>query len=156
MAKATIKRLKICVACSAGGHLTEAMELLPALGIHERFFVTFEREQSKEVLKKEKVYFVIDPKRNPKRLVQNFRQSAKILRKENPDIILTTGASAAVPLCYAAKILGKKIIFVESLAAVTNPSLSGRAVYPIADLFIVQWKGLMRYYKKAVFGGPLI
>jgi len=150
------KRLNICVVCSAGGHLMEAMQILPALRGHKRFFVTFEREQAREVLKKEKVYFVIDPKRNPKKLMKNFYQAIKILKKEKPDVVLSTGAAAAVPLCYAAKMLGMKIIFVESLAAVQKPSMSGRAVYPIADLFVVQWKHLMKNYKKAVYGGPLI
>ena len=134
----------------------EAVKFLPALRRHERFFVTFEREQIKGILKAEKVYFVIDPKRNPKKLLQNFRQAMKILKKEDPDIVLSTGAAAAVPLCYAAKMLGKKLIFIETIAAVQKPSLSGRAVYPIADLFVVQWKGLLKYYKQATYGGSLI
>lgn len=108
------------------------------------------------MLQNEKVYFIADPKRNPKKLLQNFNQSIKILRKENPDIIFSTGAAAAVPICYAAKLLGKKLIFVETIAAVNKPSLSGRVVYPIADLFVVQWKSLIKNYKRAVYGGSLI
>ena len=149
-------RMKICIACSAGGHLMEALEFVPALKGQEKFFVTFEREQVKDVLKGEKTYFVIDPKRNPKKLLINFNQAMKILKKERPDVVLSTGAAAAVPLCYAAKMLGIKLIFVETLAAVEKPSLSGRAIYPIADLFVIQWKHLKRYYPNAVYGGPLI
>lgn len=134
----------------------EAMEFLPALGKHERFFVTFEREQVKDVLQKEKTYFVIDPKRNLRKLLKNFNQAMRILKKENPDIILSTGAAAAVPLCFAAKMLGKKLIFVETIAAVNKPSLSGRIVYSISDLFVVQWRNLLKHYKRAVYGGPLI
>jgi len=134
----------------------EAIELLPAVEGHQRFFVTFEREQVRDILKGEKTYFVVDPKRNPKKLLQNFRQSLKILKKEHPDLVISTGAAAAVPLCYAAKILGVKLIFVETLAAVRKPSASGKVVYPIADMFVVQWKHLTRHYKSAVYGGPLI
>ena len=134
----------------------EALQLLPALQGHKRFFVTFEREQGRDVLKGENVYFVLDPKRNPKKLLKNFYQATKILRKEKPDVVVSTGAAAAVPLCYAAKILGIRIIFIESLAAVNKPSLSGRAVYPIADVFIVQSKRLMKNYRDAVYGGALI
>jgi beta-1,4-N-acetylglucosaminyltransferase len=136
--------VKICIACSAGGHLIEAMELIPAFGQYKRFFVTFERKQVKYLLKNEKVYFVVDPKRNLGKLVQNFTQAMRILQKENPDIVISTGAAAAVPICYAAKILGKKIIFIETIAAVHKPSLSGKFVYPIADLFIVQWRSLLK------------
>ena len=134
----------------------EALELLPSLRNREYFFVTFNRQQSREALKGEKTYFVNDPKRNPKRLITNFLQSMRILRKENPDVVLSTGAAASVPICYAARMMGKKVIFVESIAAVEKPSLSGRFVYPIADLFIIQWKSLKRYYDRAVYGGPLI
>lgn len=134
----------------------ESMEFLPALGHHKRFFMTFARKQSEEALKNEKVYFIIDPKRDPMKLITNFRQSLSILKKENPDVILSTGAAAAVPSCFAAKMLGKKLIFVETLAAVNKPSLSGRVIYPISDLFVIQWRGLKKYYNKAIYGGPLI
>jgi UDP-N-acetylglucosamine:LPS N-acetylglucosamine transferase len=154
--KKSLKTLKVCIACSAGGHLMEALAFLPAFHGHKRFFVTFEREQVKDILRGEKVYFVIDPKRNPKKLLKNFSQAIKILKNERPDVVLSTGAAAAVPLCYAAKILGIKIIFIESLAAVNKPTLSGRAVYPIADMFVVQSKHLMKNYRDAVYGGSLI
>jgi len=134
----------------------EALQLLPALQGHKRFFVTFERKQVRDMLKGEKIYFIIDPKRNPKKLLKNFYQATKIMRKEKPDVVVSTGAAAAVPLCYAAKILGIRIIFIESLAAVNKPSLSGRAVYPIADMFVVQSKRLMKNYRDAVYGGSLI
>jgi len=134
----------------------EALEFLPAFRSHKVFFVTFAREQVKDVLKGKKVYYVIDPKRNPQKLLKNFNQAQKILRREKPDVVLSTGAAAAVPLCYAAKIIGAKLIFVETLAAVSKPSLSGRFVYPLADLFVVQWKKLLGHYKRAIYGGPLI
>lgn len=49
--------------------------------------------------------------------------------------------------------MGKKIIYIESFARVHNPSLTGRLVYKIADLFIVQWEDMLKVYDKAVLGG---
>jgi UDP-N-acetylglucosamine:LPS N-acetylglucosamine transferase len=148
--------MKICIACSAGGHLIEALQFLPTIEKYDYFFITFKRKQSFELLKNEKVYFVNDPKRNPLKLIKNFFQSFKILLKEKPDVIISTGAASAVPTCYIGKIFGSKIVFIESLAAVDRPSLSGRFAYFIADLFIVQWKNLLKFYKKAIYGGQLI
>ena len=32
---------------------------------------------------------------------------------------------------------------------------TGRLIYPIADLFIVQWKEMLKLYPKAVYGGSI-
>jgi UDP-N-acetylglucosamine:LPS N-acetylglucosamine transferase len=148
--------MKICIACSAGGHLIEAIQLYPLIKKYPNFFITVKRGQSKELLKDKKTYFIIDPKRNFFKLLLNFLQSLKILLKEKPNIIISTGASSAIPTCYLGKFLGSKVIFIESLTAVERPSLSGRFAYPIADLFIVQWKNLLKFYKKGIYGGHLI
>ena len=148
--------MRICIACSAGGHLIEALQIYPLIKSYPHFFITFKREQSKELLKNKKVYFVIDPKRNLFKLLINFFQVLRILIKEKPEIIISTGAASAIPTCFIGKFLGSRIIFIESLAAVDKPSLSGKFAYLIADLFIVQWKNLLKFYKKAIYGGQLI
>lgn len=105
--------------------------------------------------KKEKVFFVRDPGKNPLNLLINIFQSLLIFIKQMPDVVLSTGAGVAVPICYIAKLFGKKVIFIESFSRVNKPSLSGILVHPIADLFIVQWKSLIKFYKKAVYGGSI-
>jgi len=70
-----------------------------------------------------------------------------------PDIIMTTGASVALPMCYIAKLFRKRIIFIESFCRVKKPSLFGRLIYHIANLTIVQWEPLLKYYKRAEYGG---
>lgn len=145
--------MKLCLACSAGGHLTEIQQLTAAFKTHKTFFITFLREDSKHL---KNAYFIEDPKRNPLRLIKTIFQSYSVLKKENPDAIVTTGAGVAVPMCYLAKIMGKKVIFLESFCRVNEPSLSGKFVYPIADLFLVQWNDmLMHYGKKAKYWGAV-
>ena len=57
-------------------------------------------------------------------------------------------------MCYIGKLFGKKVIFIESFGKRTSPTLSGRLVYPIASIFIVQWKTMLKFYPKAkYFGG---
>jgi len=106
----------------------------------------------------EKVYFLVDTERGTIRaMMLNAIISLKILLRERPDAVVTTGAEIVVPLCYLAKLLlGTKIIFIETFARVISPSFTGRIIYPIADVFLVQWKSLLKYYgTKAKYIGRL-
>ena len=60
-----------------------------------------------------------------------------------------------MPVCVIGKLMGMKIIHVESFTRIRDLSLTGKIVYPFADLFVVQWKQLVQKYPKAVFGGAL-
>ena len=148
--------MKICVIASAGGHLTEVLRIREAFEKYEHFFVTFNRADVKHKLKGKKVYFVRDPKRNPFKFFKNFIQSLKIFLREKPDVIISTGAGMALSMLFIAKIFKKKIVYIESMAAVYKPSLTGKIAYRLADLFIIQWKQLKKYYPRAIYGGALI
>lgn len=147
--------MKICIACSTGGHLLQLFQLSQIYSRYNHFFLTFKRPMSANLAKKEKVFFVRDPGKNPFNLLINIFQSLLIFIKHRPDIIISTGAGVAVPICYFAKLSRKKVIFIESFSRVKDPSLSGTLVHPIADLFIVQWRPLLKHYKKAVYGGSI-
>ena len=58
-------------------------------------------------------------------------------------------------MCYVAKLFRRKVIFVEVFDRVNNPTLSGRLVYPIADLFFVQHKELLEKYPNAKYIGGI-
>ena len=70
-----------------------------------------------------------------------------------PDCIITTGAHKTVPMCYIGHLFHKKVIFIETFAALEKPTKSGKMVYKIADHFIVQWENMLQFYPKADFGG---
>lgn len=145
--------MKICLACSAGGHLSELNQLKPFFERREHYYVTDYRIDSAELEKKERVFFIECPRRHPLKLVKSFLQSLKIFLKERPDIVLSTGADTAFGTCLLAKIFGKKLVFIESFCRVREPSLSGRIFYPIADLFLVQWKENLEFFPKAKYWG---
>jgi UDP-N-acetylglucosamine transferase subunit ALG13 len=105
---------------------------------------------------KERIYVTIDPKRSVTKTTMQFFQSLQIFLAERPDIIITTGAGLSLSTCIIAKLFKKKIIFIESFSRVYRPSLFGRLVYPISNLTIVQWKPLLEYYKKGIYGGPIL
>lgn len=147
--------MKICLACSAGGHLTELLQLEKAWLGKKHFFVSDFRGNAIELSKKEKVVFVECPRRNPLKLAKNFLQGLAVLLKEKPDVIISTGADTAIPICLLGKLFFKKIIFIESFCRVKEPSLSGKIMYGITDAFFVQWKENLKFFPKAKFAGSV-
>jgi len=149
------KEKKACLACSAGGHLTELMQLEAAWKEKPHFFVSDRRFNAVDLGKREKVFFVACPRRNPLKFIANFFQSLKIFLEEKPSVVVSTGADTAIPMCLIAKLFGKKVVFIESFCRVSSPSLSGRIMYGIADLFLVQWKQNLKFFPKAKFAGSV-
>ncbi|MDZ7263403.1 MAG: polysaccharide biosynthesis protein [candidate division KSB1 bacterium] len=147
--------LKICIACSAGGHLKQAMMVAKSLN-HQKYLVTYAAPHLQRTFPEIKTYLVTHSKRNPLLVLKNAIESMRILIKEKPDLIISTGADVAVPTCLIGKLMGARLIYIESGGQVSTPSLSGRIVYPFADLFLVQWKPALKNFPKAKYGGPLL
>ena len=148
--------MKICLACSTGGPLTQIKRLEKFYTKHDYFFVTFFSKPVEDLAQKERFYFVKDPRRDLFRFLVNIFQSLKIFLKEKPDVILSAGAGVAIAMCWWGRVFGRKVIFIEDWCMVEKPSLSGRFVYPVASLFIVQWESLQKYYPKAKFKGAMV
>lgn len=141
--------MKICLTCSHGGHLTEILQLMDAFEGNDTFFITYEGTRSNGLVKR---YTIKNIGLNPYRLLISIPVVYRILRDEKPDIIISTGAEIAIPVFYTAKLLRIKTIFIESLCRVEEPSLSGKIVYPISDVFLVQWEQLrLKFGKKAEY-----
>ncbi|MBU2476466.1 hypothetical protein KKG83_03275 [Candidatus Micrarchaeota archaeon] len=144
--------MKLCIVCSTGGHLTEVILLAKDYyKKHEHFFVTFKRIDSVELSRKHKVYFVVDPKKNPLSFMHDFLQSFFIFLKEKPDAVISTGAGVALPLLLIAKLMGKKTVYIEPSCNIKLPSATGKIAYKFVDLFLVQWKENLKFYPKAKF-----
>ncbi len=146
--------MRVCIASSAGGHLTEVLQLRKAYEKFPHFYIIVKRDDSAWLEKKRKVYYVEDVRRSAAAFSKNLFRSLEILKREKPDILISTGAGGALPAILAAKLLGVKIIFIESLARVSALSLTGKFVYPFANLFLVQWPQLAK--GKAKFWGAVI
>jgi beta-1,4-N-acetylglucosaminyltransferase len=82
-------------------------------------------------------------------------QAARLLWRIRPEAVVTAGPGVALPVCLAAKLMGAKIIFVESCSRVRGLSLTGRLMGPLADLFFVQWEELLAAAPRAVYAGRL-
>lgn len=148
--------MKIALVGSSGGHLAHLYMLRPFWENKERFWVTFDKEDARGLLKDEKVYPCYYPtNRNLKNLIRNTVVAWKILRKEKPDLIISSGAAVAVPFFYLGKVFGAKLIYIEVFDRIDKPTMTGKMVYPVTDRFIVQWEEQKRVYPKAVNLGSI-
>ncbi len=149
--------MKVCLVGSSGGHLMHLYLLKEFWKNKDRFWVTFDKEDSRSLLKEEKKYWCYFPtNRNIKNLIKNTFLAIKILLSERPDIIISSGAGSAVPFFYIGKLLGAKLVYIEVYDRISSPTMTGRLVYKISDLFVVQWEEQKKYYPKAINLGGII
>lgn len=150
--------MKVLFVASSGGHLEEISQLKKVAGEYENALVT--EKNGFEVRNfGNRQYFV--PQINRKELlflpkfIGLFFRTWRILRKEKPTVVITTGALIAYPFCVLQKLRRGKVIYIESFARVKEPSLSGKLIHKHADLFIVQWEDMLEYFPDAVLGGGI-
>jgi beta-1,4-N-acetylglucosaminyltransferase len=145
---------KISIVSSCGGHLTEVRTLKPAYEKYEHFYVLNDVVTLPEDMKG-RTYFIRHSERDWLFLV-NLWEAWRILRKERPRLILSTGAGPVVPFALIGKLIGVPTLFIETFTRVTEPSLAGRIMYYLADRFFYQWRSLERFFPRGIYGGPLV
>jgi UDP-N-acetylglucosamine:LPS N-acetylglucosamine transferase len=130
-------------------HLQEAFDGCPT------FMLTY-RERA--TMNRPNTYYIKNIGRSPLNLVSGIIKTFLILLREKPDFLFSTGSEIAIPAFYFGKFLfHAKLIYLECSAQVHQPSLTGRFLYPITDLFLVQWESLLKQYgPRAKYAGGLI
>ena len=136
--------------------MVQARRLAPAYEQYEHFYFTFSGGVANEMKKTAHVRAIPNIVRyNPVSWLIGTVLSAYIAIAERPDVVITTGAGVVVFFCIFAKLLGAKLVFIESMAKVEKPTLTARLLYPFANLFIVQWTNLLKFFPQARFLGRL-
>lgn len=152
------QNVKICFAASSGGHYEQLLMLKPLMEKYASFVVT-ERTLYNTAVDGQKMYYLYQVNRKEKsfvlRMMGNIFKSIGIMIKERPDVVVTTGVLAVIPLCFLIKMTGGKLIYIESFAKVTSPTETGKLVYRLADRFYVQWESLRAVYPKAIYLGGI-
>lgn len=153
---------KVLFISSTGGHLNELMQLKPLFSKYDYHIIT-EKDKStyslKDVYSNKISFLAYGTRKNLFKyffvFLFNCFKSFLLYIKIRPKYIISTGTHTAVPICYIGKIFGSKIIFIETFANRYTKTLSGRLIYPISNLFIVQWEEMSKLYPKSVFGGSI-
>jgi beta-1,4-N-acetylglucosaminyltransferase len=157
--------MKIGIVCSTGGHLTQALSTLESFGGHDCFLVLQDFPSVKGIQLDEisriyhlRIFFNYSIWTGVLlSLFINLFQLISIFWREKPDLLFSTGAEVAIPAFFIGKYLfGTRLIFLESLARIQDLSSTGKVIYRISDLYLVQWPDLLKKTgPKAVYQGRL-
>ena len=148
--------MKIALVCSHGGHLTEMLYIMDALGFkgHDIFFITYDSDRTR-VLEYRKYLFKNFGEKKVE-LLKSIPNILNLMIKERPDIIISNGAEIAIPFFYLGKFLRAKTVFIECYTRIDEPTITGKLVYPVSNKFLVLWPEMLtKYGKKARYYGGL-
>lgn len=150
---------KVLFISSTGGHLNELLQLKPMFEKYDSYIVTEKTKTNKDLKNEYKniSYLLYGTKHKPIRYIFvaifNIIKSLILFIKIRPNVIISTGAHTTVPICLIGKLFKKKIIYIETFANIHTKTLTGKIIYPIADLFVVQWESMLKLYPKAEYWG---
>jgi len=131
------------------------LALMEAFGGKEVFFVTYDTPRTRTLQYPKR--FVPNIGTNPFKMFISFIKMIKIIWTEKPDIILSTGSEITIPAFFVAWFFRINTIYIESWCRTSTPTLTGKLVYPISSVFLVQWPKMQEVYgKKAKFLGSVI
>jgi beta-1,4-N-acetylglucosaminyltransferase len=149
--------MRILFVCSSGGHLAQLYRLRPWWEGHERAWVTFDKPQSRSLLRGEHVTPAFAPTtRNVPNAIRNLRLAVRILCTERVDVVISDGAGVAFPFFLAARALGIQTVYLEVYDRITRPTLTGRLCYRFTNLFLLQWPEQARNYPRGQVIGCLL
>lgn len=149
--------MKVALIASSGGHLAELHALRGFWGEYERFWVSFPTPDAQDLLADEVHHWAYYPtNRSLWNLIRNFGLAWRLLRRERPQVIVSTGAGVAVPFLILGRLFGARTVYLESIARIHELSLSGRLVYRLVHHFLVQWPELAEKYPRATYQGRVV
>lgn len=143
---------KVLCVCSSGGHLDQMLGVIPAPEGYDVVFATFNKPDAITKLGSYRSYWLHWPtNRNIKNLLKNTLLAFRVIAKEKPDLIISTGAAAAVPFFFVGKIASRSTnIFLECIDRISMPTLTAKLVRPVTDLYVCQWETQLSTFKKRV------
>ena len=145
----------ICIVSSCGGHLTEVRCLMPAYQQYPHFYVL----NDKALLPPDMqgcTHYITHSERDW-RFLLNLWEAFALLRKLRPTLILSTGAGPVVPFALVGRVcFGTRVVFIETITRIDEPSMTGRLMYWLAHDFYYQWQALAPFFPKGKYAGALL
>ncbi len=152
-----MKRAKICIAASAGGHLSQLLLLCPVWEGMEVVCVSTGQVVRDKLEAIGNTYIVGECNReHPLKTIGVMWQCLRIVLREKPHVVLSTGAAAGFLMCFWGKVFGAKIIWLDSIANTERLSMSGRMIRPFANLILSQWRVVAAKYPNVEYVGEVI
>lgn len=139
---------RVMAVASGGGHWVQLRRMRAAWADCEVVWVTTHPGYRQEIEADDgnaRFYAVTDANRWQKvRLLRQLWQIFRIILREHPHVVVTTGAAPGYFALRLGRIYGARTIWIDSIANAEELSLSGRKAGRHADLWLTQWPHLAR------------
>ena len=153
-----MKNGKVLFCASAGGHYTELLQLQPLIEKYNGVVVT-ERTKVSENSKIPTKYVPYSSRNEGFTYLFKFLYvcvlSVLYFIQYRPQAIISTGVHSTLPLCAIGWLFRRKIIYIETVAVIDEPTRTGKVMYRLASTFYIQWEDLLKVYPDAIYGGVL-
>ena len=145
---------KLLLVCPSGGHLAEIRALQSVYSARPHFYVlNVPIIESPDM--KGRTQIITLSQRDWKFLI-NLWEAFTIIRREKPAAILTTGGGFSVAFTLVGKLFNVRTAYVETVAKVNIPTVTGRIMYHLADRFFYQWQQVERYFPEGEYVGLIL
>ena len=150
------KKVKVLAVASIGGHWIQLLRLTKAFDPQIKLIYISTNNKCKEMIPDNRFYKISDFSRwDFYKIFPVFFQAIRIIVKENPSAVISTGAAPGLICLFIAKLGGKKTIWVDSLANVDKLSLSGKIASKFVSRTYTQWEHLAENNKIRFVGSTL-
>lgn len=144
-ASAPAKKIKVVALSSGGGHWVQLLRLRPAFAGCDVVFATVKEGYRSDVGPGVEFRIIPDANRwNKLGLLRVLFGIFKLLWRERPDVVISTGAAPGYFAIRLGNLFGARTIWVDSIANGEELSLSGQKAGPHASLWLTQWAHLAK------------
>lgn len=130
---------KLIALASGGGHWVQLQRLQPAFAGFETVYVSMFESYAEQVAGS-RYYVVPDASRfDLGSFAPVFVKALRILVRERPSALITTGSAPMLTFVLVARLLGARTLWIDSIANSKRLSSSGRLARRIAHQVVTQW-----------------
>jgi UDP-N-acetylglucosamine transferase subunit ALG13 len=156
MSRFLSRRSDVAFISSSGGHLELLKDISESMPADSTLWITIDDARAGALRHEGRAVYTL-PRLDKQNLnTQNPLRSLLLAWRLRPRVVITSGAGMVIVFCVCARLLGSRLFFVETMARISNPSLTGRLLARIADQVFVQWPELLQAYPKATLCRPLL
>jgi UDP-N-acetylglucosamine--N-acetylmuramyl-(pentapeptide) pyrophosphoryl-undecaprenol N-acetylglucosamine transferase len=141
---------------SGGGHLDLLRRVAGVFDGHPRIWLTTPGRGAEQLRAAGERVLELPPLDRRNRSPANLTRSLALLARERPRLVVTSGAGLVATFCTGARLAGARVLFAETMARVTDASLSGRVLSRVAHETLVQWEEMRAVYRGAVVCRPAL
>ncbi len=147
---------RVTLAASGGGHLDLLWAVRDVVPHADRRWITTEGPAAQRLRAADETVGTVAAFDRTRRPLRNPLVSVGLALRTRPRVVITSGAGVVFTYTLIARLLGARVIFVETMARVQSPSLTGRLARRFADRVLVQWPELRDAYPEAVVCRPAL